>query len=223
MNRLVPILILLARIPFAGAVDLGVWRDLHVTVDSPAEPVLVNGQSIVVSRATGSDVNLLVGRLSRKWSEEGGDKAVRAEASGTWTVLSRIHDTGLEVMQWRGTGKDMELLLSRSELLAGSRAPEQEVIRFPAGCVPGRSVSGRLDARSWLQRTAHCNGSPRTVLLTMRGSASRQGFEVLAQEGQFLARRHHTEISVRALRGGEASSAGTALIYLQLEFAEHSQ
>ena len=208
--------LLLAASHIAIGADLGTWRDLHVRVESLPGPILVNGLPLMVSRATGSDVHQLAKRLSDKWHKEGGAQGVRAETNGTWTILSRIHDAGMEVVQWRGSGGDAELLWSRSELTAHVRTPARGGLRFPTGCIQGRTVSGQADTRAYSEQVARCKGSPRATLLAVQAVARAQGYEVLARDGQLLARNSASEVTVFAWRPDDGSVANdTSLVYLR--------
>jgi hypothetical protein len=139
-----------------------------------------------------------------------------ASVHGDWTILSRIHDAGLEVVQWHGAGKEAELLWSRSELRAKVQLPARGGLRFPATCVPGRTVSGMADAHTYLQRVAACVGSPRATLSAVRAIAGSQGFEVHSRDGQLLARDGTTETTVLAWSSAGAGASATSLVYLQL-------
>jgi hypothetical protein len=215
--------LVVAASPLVCAADLGEWRDLHVYVDALREPILVNGVPLEVSRVTGRDVSLLAKRLNQKWSEESGSHGVRTEVHGAWTILSRIHDAGLEVVQWRGSGKDAELLWSRGDLKSRFQSPARVGLRFPAACVPGRTVSGKVDAHSYLQRVAACVGSPRATLSAVRAIAGSQGFEVRSRDGQLLARDRATETTVLAWPSAGAGASATSLVYLQLNRPQRGQ
>jgi hypothetical protein len=217
MTRVSIALLLVVVSPFTAAMDVGVWRDLHVDVDVLPEPILVNGLPLAVVRATGSDVDVLAHRLRERWNAESDAHGIRSESHGAWKILSRVHDAGLEVVQWRGTGTDAELLWSRSDLPARVQVPVRGRLGFPPGCVPGRIVSGRVGARAYSQQAASCKGSLHATLAAVRSNASRKGYEVLSRDGQLLARNSTTEITVFALRPDGASTTGNALLYLQLD------
>ncbi len=92
--------------------------------------------------------------MGDQWSEESGVHGVRSASHGNWKILSRIHDAGLEVVQWRGTGKDAQLLWSRSDLLA----------RNPVASARRTSVSAWMRARAngkWSNRLPAAIGSRR--------------------------------------------------------------
>jgi hypothetical protein len=214
-------LLLLVASPMVAASELGRWRDLHVQVEPLTEPVVVNGVTLVVSRATGKDVELLAKRLGQKWSEESGTHAVRPGGNGNWRILSRIHDAGLEVLQWRDVGADAELLLSRMELPAKAQAPAHVGLGIPAGCKAGRIVSGWVDSHSYSQQAALCTGSPRAALYEVRRNAIGHGYEVLPGNGQLLARKGTSEVTVFAWHSGDASAASaTSMVFLQVDAPE---
>jgi hypothetical protein len=217
------ILLILAASPFAFAMDLGAWRELRVHVDAIAEPILVNGLPLMVSRATGIDVGRLASRIDQKWREESGDHGVRFSTHDNWRILSRIQGDTLEVAQWRGTGSDAELLWSRTDLLTKTRLPAQGGIRLPTGCVPGRTVSGQIVGRRYSQQSARCMASPITTLADMRESALGQGYAVLLREGQLLARNKTSEITVLAWSSGDAVPNATSVAYLQVELSERGR
>ncbi|MEO8308951.1 MAG: hypothetical protein ABI616_13015 [Pseudomonadota bacterium] len=216
MTWVLPV-ILLAASHLAGAMDLGAWRDLSVHVDSVTEPISVNGVPLQVSRATGIDVERLADRLEQKWTRESGRHAVHTEMNGVWTIMSRIHDAGLEVAQWRNAAGEAELLWSHSELSGKRSAPVRESLRLPAGCVSGQAISGNIDGRFYLQRTARCSGSPKATLLAVQRGATRQNYQVQSRDGQVLARNGSTEITVLAMDAADGYPAGvTNLVYLEV-------
>jgi hypothetical protein len=220
MTRAASVLILLVASRFAAGSDPWTWHDLRVKVESSAEPILVNGLPLAVRRVTGSDVRLLAKRLEDKWREESGVRGVRSATHGNWMILSRLHDAGLEVVQWRDSGGGAELLWSRGDLPARIQLPGRTGLRFPPGCVPGRIVSGRIDSRKYVQQAARCKGSPRNMLSAVKASADRQGYEVLSRAGQLLARNGTSEVTVLAIGSADAPAGGTSLVYLKLDQPE---
>jgi hypothetical protein len=210
--------LLIAASHSTSAADPGEWRDLNLKMEPLGEPVLVNGVPMTISRVTGSDVGVFAQRMGDKWLVEGGVHGVRSTNSGRWTIISRLHGNGLEVLQWTGTGKDAQLLWSRSDLQSRTRPKFRGVLRFPTGCVPGRAVSGRVDTRSYWQQAAHCKGSTRNVLSSVRAIASTQGFAVQSWDSQLLARSGNTEITVLAWPADDDPAlANTSLVYLRLD------
>jgi hypothetical protein len=217
MNGAALAVILFAASCLASAADAEAWRDLNVQVEPLAEPILVNGLPLKVTSVTGSDVEVLARRMGDKWISESDAHVVRFESHGSWKIVSRIHGADLEVVQWTGRGKNARLLWSRSELLARIQTPVHGGLRFPPGCVAGRTVSGRIDARSYWQQAASCKGSPRNALSAVRASAGTLGYEVLSRDGQLLARNGNTEITVLAWRSNDGPEpVTTSLVYLQL-------
>ena len=178
---------------------------------------------MTISKFTGADAAVLAKRMGDRWIVEKGARGVRTTNSGPWNIISRFNGTGLEVVQWPDAGPESQLLLSRSELQARLPSTLRDGLRVPSGCVSGRSVSGRVDARSFWQQAAHCKGSPRNVLSSVRAMASTQGYEVQSLQSQLLARRGNTEITVLAWPADEGpSGASTSLVYLRLYPAERA-
>jgi len=202
-----------------AAPGLEQWRGPDVQIDVLPEPLRVNGMPFIIHRASGKGVGLLAHSIGRQWIKEEGDEGIRSATQGGWMVLSRIHDQNLEVLQWRGTGADAEMLWSSSSMRAQIRKPPPAAVRLPVGCISGLTVHGDMDIDPYIQRTAQCSRAPRAIISASQAIARKQGFTIQSLgDFHFLARRQATEVTILASENDPSGLIrGSTLVYLQVD------
>jgi hypothetical protein len=206
----------------AQAFERNAWRDLDVAVEELSGPMSVDGLAMSVLRAVGSDVPELVRRIGARWHKESDADRIRALAHEQWSILSRIHLGNSEVMQWRGSGEQAELLWSTTDLRQRPGSLPQRAVTMPAGCFWNRSVHGQEHGREYLQSNARCSLSSDHVLRTLISELQREQWSVRSTGGNLIvANRGRMAVRIaiapltRAARG-----AGASVVLLQVATPE---
>lgn len=192
------------------------WTGAGNRFETLPEPIVVNGVSFEIRSAHGSEAGTLASRMAEEWGNSRDQKFAKPETLGGWNMVSRILGNHLEVLQWRGTGPETQLLWSRSDLNARIQAGPDFLLPLPHGCAMGTSVHGTAGSRRYVQRSARCNGSPRSVLSTIEAEARRRGFPLRLQEGVLMTGDRNKDVLVLAWPSNDATGiVGTSVVYLQ--------
>lgn len=127
---------------------------LDVRTSGPPQILTTQGRQSSVHHARGQGVPQLAARIADSWGHAGA--VVRTDTAGTWQVASRLAGDRLDVVQWRGTGADAELLLSSQPLRASITSPRLPQPPLPATCRWSLRTGGPVAQRQFLQATARC-------------------------------------------------------------------
>jgi hypothetical protein len=152
----------------AAAQDLQqVARGLDVRVEELEGQVGINGLPFAISRAVGPGVPNLAERVVQQWSRQSGFESVRRLQCCGWTFASRIHNGESQVVQWRLSGTDAQLL--SSTLRISARTPAPPVVSAPLlpDCSWSRPVHGRIAGSQFIQQSARCALAPEEALQLM--------------------------------------------------------
>jgi hypothetical protein len=211
---MMPALLLAAAgaLAFAG-VERELLAGLAVSVDPVPETVVIDGLGMIMQRVTGSGVPDLIRRIEARWRGQGSQ--IQQLDQGGWVLRSRIHGKHSEVIQWRSTASDMELLWSRLDVAASVQPEPAKLFALPAGCAWSRSISGMSGHQRYLQRSARCSHGASDLARSLRASLSSQGWQVHSASSQGLLVRR---AGVEGLLSLNVQQEGlTWLVWLQVE------
>lgn len=210
--RLLAFAALALTAPTCWSSEADMTAGLDIAVDRIPEPIEVDGVAMTVLRATGGDVSLLAQRFETSWRAQGSDlKVIQHDG---WTLLSRLHGSRSEVVQWRMNPGTPELLWSSADIVRSARAIPDAGIPLPAGCAWSRSVSGRDRQRQYLQRSARCTQSGHLLSQQLQGSLPKMGWRIVnATDDSLLVEQQGTQGLVALTPMG---SAGAWLTWLRV-------
>lgn len=170
-------------------------RNLNVHVEQLEGDVALNGVPVTITRAEGPGVPALAERMINRWRSESGPDSVWLSECCGWKLASRIHNGESQVVQWRTTVTDSELLWSTLVATAPPPAPPMVNAPLPPDCRWSGPVHGKVAGNQYVQISARCALDPQAALdLMIRRLASagwrwqRQGRLVVhAARGQVRA------------------------------------
>lgn len=174
-GRCLALLLLLAG-ELASAIEPEDVRGLAVSVEPVGESMRVDGVPVIVTSATGRDIEELAARIERRWRNQGSPVQRRAHAG--WQLLTRLDAGRSELVQWRipdGSGELLHSLLDPSRAGNGASAAP---FSLPGRCAWGRIIEGGAVRDSFEQRTGHCRRRSADALRALSRSLRAQGWEV---------------------------------------------
>jgi hypothetical protein len=198
----------------AHAFDAWLTAGLEIVSEHMPETVAVDGVAFTIRRATGADVPELAKRIESQWRSAGSE--VRPLRHAGWTVRTRMQGSYSEVLQWRPTNREHELLWSTLRTEAALTPVPEASLGLPAQCAWGRSVHGTSAGRSFLERSAHCRISADALKANLKASLPAQGWRIRSEKGSGLTLgRPGAEgfLSFTPMPGG----AGAWLIWLRVD------
>lgn len=189
----------------ATGMEMQDGRGLELSWDADAEPLRVNGVPMQWHRATGSGVAEFVARLEKRWRSE--SSLVQKLQGGDWRLLTRWRGDDSEVIQWRGTGRDAELVFSIMHGRAKVSSAPSVDLPLPSHCRAGRWIEGERLNRGYVQRSARCRGTPVQTATSLREVLLRDGWKVSGNgPAQLHAVRSQTEATTVVVGEGNANS-----------------
>lgn len=188
-------------------------RDSHrldVTVERIDEDVIVDGVAMRIQWARGAGVPELARRMAGRWRTEGGE--LQELRQRDWQMLARWQEGRSELIQWRGTGGNAELLhswLDTTRAVARRRAPP---FSLPSSCKWGRVIEGVAAGRRHATHSARCRtGLPATRELLTR-SLRAQGWTISHQSPTAL------QVAGAGLQGelllAEAGAGASSIVWV---------
>jgi hypothetical protein len=189
---------------------------LAVHTDPVPEPMAVDGVAMTIHRVTGAGVPELARRIEADWRRQG--SPVHTHQQGGWTLRSRIHGHSSEVLQWRTSLEGPELLLSSLDARSVARPTPDANIQLPPGCKWGRSISGKSQQHSYIQRSARCPLSVKALRPDLLASLSREGWRIRSRSatGLLVERGGEEGLLVLSTQSGDAS---TWLVWLHTQIS----
>lgn len=178
----------------ASAFETADIAGLDVHVEALPDPVVVDGASFLIRRATGPSTSELVERVRLRWVAQG--SATRAFQSGPWRVISRWSGDTSEVLQFRTVEGIPEAVHSTYRPDTGKARVRSAPFSLPANCAWGRSISGRTSGSAYEQLSAYCRGSPETGRKSMLALLREAGWQV---QGTGMSAFHVTRTDHEAL------------------------
>lgn len=154
----------------AKAIETHDTRGLDVQVEAMPKPVSVDGVTMQVRLARGSDVPALARRIEQRWRLEG--SAPRRMEAGGWQMLGRWEQGRNELIQWRGTGGAAQLIFSLLDTLQQSSPPGRSPFPLPPGCAWVRVI----EDSEYSQRSAYCRLASERLRQAMRALLASQGW-----------------------------------------------
>lgn len=161
--------------PHVAALEPRDGYGLDVRIEAIAEPIEVDGLSLLIQRATGPDVDKLARRVSDSWRAAG--SSVQQLSDGGWQMVSRWQGKHTELLQWRGAGPAAELLYSRLDAYRVTAPPRFAELPLPARCAWGRQIAGRAGSNRYQQRTALCRGTTAAVVPELQALLAGDGWQ----------------------------------------------
>lgn len=182
--RAVLALLLMSAALACGAIEARDARQLEVTIERLAEPVIVDGVRLQVHSAVGPDVARLAERIRLRWRQEG--SLLSQHRHDGWHLLARLGSGHHEVIQWRGEGRSAQLLHSVLDATRAPARPPAAPFRLPRSCAWMRVIEGRAGRDAYQQRSARCRAGPASVLDAIRRELQALGWTVREGAGQSL-------------------------------------
>lgn len=179
---LIGVILMMSR--HACGLEQRLMQGLSLNFESLPGSLSADGVPLLIQRASGTGVAELVRRIRSEWHEDG--SALREQMLGDWNLLSRLHGSHSEVIQWRGRDNNAEFLWSSVDTRMSNRTPPRSPLPLPAQCIWGPGISGEDGQQLWTQRSARCSRSPHELAAELGASLQRLGWSVRSEPGNTL-------------------------------------
>lgn len=210
MNALVLIAFMLVA-PLASAVEARDLRGLAVVVEHIAEPIAVDGVAMHIQRLQGRDIRRLAQRIEERWRAE--RSPIQQSAHNGWQIRSRWVGLHSEVIQWRQTGEQAELVFSWFDVSLRPEPPAAAPVALPPRCMWIRSIAGKAAHHRYRQMTARCRVAPAQLAHQLESTLMRHDWAVVHRSNATwdLARRHErARVSLMSV----AADGESAMVWL---------